>query len=198
MNLLLHHGCPLGCPVGGFLLTNGQYFCLDRDRLPSDLGVNFKIVQNRPTFKAVCTKISKKIFAYLSTFSYFWEKVKRYHFSYFEYLSENSPKLNRTITDYGSILDSQFPTVKSALLSFIYIFKYFWTHSNIFEHIQISLNTFKYSWTHSNFLNTFKYFWTHSSTYFWTHSINFENIQYLLYTWHIFFYGQKWKFRKTK
>ena len=37
----------------------------------ADLGVNFKIVQNRPTFKAVCTKISKKIFAYLSTFSYF-------------------------------------------------------------------------------------------------------------------------------
>ena len=27
-----------------------------------DLGVNFKIVQNRPTVKAVCTKISKKIF----------------------------------------------------------------------------------------------------------------------------------------
>ena len=34
----------------------------------ADLGVNFKIVQNRPTFKAVCTKISKKFFAYLSIF----------------------------------------------------------------------------------------------------------------------------------
>ena len=28
----------------------------------ADLGVNFKIVQNRPTVKAVCTKISKKNF----------------------------------------------------------------------------------------------------------------------------------------
>ena len=28
----------------------------------ADLGVNFKIVQNRPTVKAVCTKISKKFF----------------------------------------------------------------------------------------------------------------------------------------
>ena len=27
----------------------------------ADLGVNFKIFQNRPTVKAVCTKISKKI-----------------------------------------------------------------------------------------------------------------------------------------
>ena len=32
----------------------------------ADLGVNFKIVQNRPTDKAVCTKISKSIFPYLS------------------------------------------------------------------------------------------------------------------------------------
>ena len=28
----------------------------------ADFGVNFKIVQNRPTVKAVCTKISKKFF----------------------------------------------------------------------------------------------------------------------------------------
>ena len=28
----------------------------------ADLGVNIKIVQNRPTVKAVCTKISKKFF----------------------------------------------------------------------------------------------------------------------------------------
>ena len=34
----------------------------------ADLGVNFKIVQNRPTVKAVCTKISKTFFAYLSIF----------------------------------------------------------------------------------------------------------------------------------
>ena len=50
----------------------------------ADLGVNFKIVQNRPT---VCTKISKNFFAYLSIFLYFWEKIKRCHFSYFEHLS---------------------------------------------------------------------------------------------------------------
>ena len=61
----------------------------------ADLGVNFKIVQNRPTVKAVCTKISKFFFAYLSIFLYFWEKIKRYHFSYFEYSSSNSPKLNQ-------------------------------------------------------------------------------------------------------
>ena len=34
----------------------------------ADLGVNFKIVQNRPTVKAVCTKISKKNF--LQNFCY--------------------------------------------------------------------------------------------------------------------------------
>ena len=28
----------------------------------ADLGVNFKSVQNRPTVKAVCTKMSKKFF----------------------------------------------------------------------------------------------------------------------------------------
>ena len=61
----------------------------------ADLGVNFKIVQKRPTIKAVCTKILFFFFAYLSIFLYFWEKIKRYHFSYFEYLSKNSPKLNQ-------------------------------------------------------------------------------------------------------
>ena len=35
-NLRLHHGCPLGRPVGDFLLTDSlPIFCLDRDRLPS-------------------------------------------------------------------------------------------------------------------------------------------------------------------
>ena len=34
----------------------------------ADLGVNFKVVQNRPTVKAVCTKISTLFFAYLSIF----------------------------------------------------------------------------------------------------------------------------------
>ena len=31
----------------------------------ADLGVNFKIIQNRPTVKAVCTKISKKFFLHI-------------------------------------------------------------------------------------------------------------------------------------
>ena len=35
----------------------------------ADLGVNFNIVQNRPTIKAVCTKISN-FFAYLAIFLY--------------------------------------------------------------------------------------------------------------------------------
>ena len=37
------------------------YYSIVKDS-SADLGVNFKIVQNRPTVKAVCTKISKKIF----------------------------------------------------------------------------------------------------------------------------------------
>ena len=40
-----------------------------------------------PTVKAVSTKISKNFFAYLSIFWYFWEKIMRHHFFYFEYLS---------------------------------------------------------------------------------------------------------------
>ena len=36
------------------------YYSIVKDS-SADLGVNFKIVQNRPTVKAVCTKISKKI-----------------------------------------------------------------------------------------------------------------------------------------
>ena len=31
----------------------------------ADLGVNFKIVQNQPTIKAVCTQISKKNFLHI-------------------------------------------------------------------------------------------------------------------------------------
>ena len=37
----------------------------------ADLGVNSKIVQIRPTGKAVSTKISKLFFAYLSIFGYY-------------------------------------------------------------------------------------------------------------------------------
>ena len=67
--------------------SHGSEYSIVKDS-SADLGVNFKIVQNRPTVKPVRTKISKKIFfAYSSIFLYFWEKIKRYHFSYFEYLS---------------------------------------------------------------------------------------------------------------
>ena len=54
----------------------------------ADLKVNFKIVQNRPTVKAVCTKISK-IFLHICQYFHISEifLIKRYHFSYFEYLS---------------------------------------------------------------------------------------------------------------
>ena len=34
----------------------------------ADLGVNFKIVQNRPKVEAVCTKFQKNFFAYLPIF----------------------------------------------------------------------------------------------------------------------------------
>ena len=66
-----------------------------------DLGVNFKIVQNRPTIKAVCTFF----FAYLAIFWYFWEEIKRYNFCYFEYVFKlKQPFLTRTINNYGRIL----------------------------------------------------------------------------------------------
>ena len=40
----------------------------------ADLGVNFKIVQNRPTVKAVCTKISKKTFLHICQYFYISER----------------------------------------------------------------------------------------------------------------------------
>ena len=46
----------------------------------------FKFPQNPPIIEAVCT-ISKIIFAYVAIFLYFWEKIRRYHFCFFEYLS---------------------------------------------------------------------------------------------------------------
>ena len=48
-----------------------------------------------PQFRLSAPKFQKIFFAYLSTFLYFWEKIKRYHLSNFEYLSYNSPKLNQ-------------------------------------------------------------------------------------------------------
>jgi len=46
------------------------YYSIVKDS-SADLGVNSKIVQIRPTVKAVSTKISKKKFAFLSIFLYF-------------------------------------------------------------------------------------------------------------------------------
>ena len=43
----------------------------------ADLGVNFKIVQNRPTVKAVCTKISKKFFCiFVKIFIFLSENIE--------------------------------------------------------------------------------------------------------------------------
>ena len=48
-----------------------------------------------PQLRLSAPKFQKNFFAYLSIFLYLWEKIKRYHYSYFEYLSKNSPKLNQ-------------------------------------------------------------------------------------------------------
>ena len=46
----------------------------------ADLGVNFNIVQNRPTVKAVCTKISKKVFCIFVNFFIFLRENKEASF----------------------------------------------------------------------------------------------------------------------
>ena len=53
----------------------------------ADLGVNSKIVQIRPTVKAVCTKISKNFFCIFVNILIFLSENKKVHFFYFEYLS---------------------------------------------------------------------------------------------------------------
>ena len=53
----------------------------------ADLGVNSKIVQIRPTVKAVSTKISKKFFCIFVNILIFLSENKKVHFFYFEYLS---------------------------------------------------------------------------------------------------------------
>ena len=53
----------------------------------ADLGVNSKIVQIRPTVKAVSTKISKKNFCIFVNILIFLSENKKVHFFYFEYLS---------------------------------------------------------------------------------------------------------------
>ena len=49
----------------------------------ADLGVNFKIVQNRPTVKAVCTKISKKNFYIFANIFIFLREKKEASFFIF-------------------------------------------------------------------------------------------------------------------
>ena len=49
----------------------------------ADLGVIFKIVQNRPTVKAVCTKISKKFFCIF---------INTYHIKSIYKLNKNLPQ----------------------------------------------------------------------------------------------------------
>ena len=52
-----------------------------------DLWVNSKIVQIRPTVKAVSTKISKKIFCIFVNILIFLRENKEASFLYFEYLT---------------------------------------------------------------------------------------------------------------
>ena len=49
----------------------------------ADLGVNFKIVQNRPTVKAVCTKILKKFFCIFVNIFVFLRENKEVSFFIF-------------------------------------------------------------------------------------------------------------------
>ena len=55
--------------------------------ISADLGVNFKIVQNRTSVKAVCTKISNVFFCIFVNTLIFLSENKKVHFFYFEYLS---------------------------------------------------------------------------------------------------------------
>ena len=59
-----------------------------------DLGISI-LSKIAPQLRLSAPKFQKNFFAYLSIFLYFWEKIRRYHFSYFEYLSWNIPKLNQ-------------------------------------------------------------------------------------------------------
>ena len=60
----------------------GQNYSIVKDS-SAELGVNFKIVQNRPTVKAVCTKISKKNFAYFLHIFIFLRENKEVSFFIF-------------------------------------------------------------------------------------------------------------------
>ena len=55
---------------------NGFGYSIVKDS-SADLGVNFKIVQNRPTVKAVYTKISKNFFCiFVKIFIFLSEKIE--------------------------------------------------------------------------------------------------------------------------
>ena len=56
----------------------------------ADLGVNSKIVQIRPTVKAVCTKMSKIFFCIFVNILIFLRESREDHFEYFEYLRKTA------------------------------------------------------------------------------------------------------------
>ena len=56
----------------------------------AELGVNSKIVQIRPTVKAVCTKMSKKFFCIFVNILIFLNESREDHFEYFEYLRKTA------------------------------------------------------------------------------------------------------------
>ena len=84
-----------------------------------------------PQLRLSAPKVQIFFFAYLSKFLYFWEKIKRRHFSYFEYLSKNSPKLNQNYywlwVYLGlSVSNGQIPI---AVLNYTVTWKYIWWYN---------------------------------------------------------------------
>ena len=63
-------------------LFYGNEYSIVKDS-SADLGVNFKIVQNRPTIRAVCTKISKKFFCIFVNIFIFLRENKEVSFFIF-------------------------------------------------------------------------------------------------------------------
>ena len=59
--------------LGEFFLIITTDYSIVKDN-SADLGVNFKIVQDGPTVKAVCTKISKKNFLHICQYFYISER----------------------------------------------------------------------------------------------------------------------------
>jgi len=65
------------------------YYSIVKDS-SADLGVNSKIVQIRPTVKAVCTKMSKNFFCIFVNILIFLNESREDHFEYFEYLRKTA------------------------------------------------------------------------------------------------------------